>query len=118
MRLAPAGRRRLTCLFLLAVFLGAGTSLPGPDALLHHWEKAGAEQSQIHVESAGGCASHVESCSLGRAATGAGAALAAGLVVRLNGALSAGAPVIPARSVPSSSPATLPQPRAPPVPVA
>ena len=83
MRLASTGSRRFTALLLLAVFLGAGTTLPGPDALLFHWGKAGAEQPRTHIEAAGGCASHLESCTLGRTATGSGASLPAGLIVRM-----------------------------------
>lgn len=69
-------------LFLLLVFLGAGTTLPGPDALLHHWDRPNPAEQGVHVEPAGGCASHAGHCALGRAATGAGAAVAYGPEVR------------------------------------
>ena len=111
------GVRRLVSLLLLAVFLGAGTTVPGPDALLYHWGDAGAEQSRAHIESAGGCGSHVEHCTLGRTAAGDAASLPTGLLVRVQ-------QDDRALDQPGLAPAphaadrgTLPQPRAPPVPV-
>lgn len=73
--------RRHVALLLLAVFLGAGTTLPGPDALLHHWGGSAVDYP-THVEAAGGCASHAEQCTLGRTATGASAALVAAPILR------------------------------------
>ena len=68
-------RQRLVALLLLTVFLGAGTTLPGPDVLFHHLD-GHADQPRAHFDPAGGCAGHAEKCTLGRAATGAGAAIA------------------------------------------
>jgi hypothetical protein len=68
-----AGLRRSIALLLFAVFLGAGTTLPGADALLFHGD-ATAEH-RPHIEPAGGCTSHADDCTLGRTATGAGAEL-------------------------------------------
>jgi hypothetical protein len=118
MRSASAGPRRLTALLLLAVFLGAGTTLPGPDALLYHWGKAGAEQPRTHIESAGGCASHLEHCTLGRTATGDGVSPPAGPLVRIQQD-----DTTPDQPRLASAPrahdrGALPQPRAPPVAVA
>lgn len=107
--------RRLASLWLLVVFLGAGTTLPGPDALLYHWDTAGDLRS--HIEPAGGCASHAEHCTLGRTATGAGASLTSGSVVRVQPAgVTSPAFAADAELVPDASP-TLPPSRAPPAPV-
>jgi hypothetical protein len=73
--------RRLLAWLLLAVFLSAGTTLPGTDALLHHW-RAPADEQRTHVEPAGGCGAHAEKCTLGRTATGAGAAIVQSPVLR------------------------------------
>jgi hypothetical protein len=112
-----AGLRRSIALLLFAVFLGAGTTLPGADALLFHGEKAAAEH-RAHVEPAGGCGSHADSCTLGRTASGTGAALAGPAVVRA--APTAALPVAsaPASLLTAGAPGGSPQPRAPPVPVA
>jgi hypothetical protein len=74
-------QRRLVAFLLLAVFLGAGTTVPGPDVLLHHWTGQ-ANEHRSHIEPAGGCGSHSEKCTLGRTATGAGAALVHDPVLR------------------------------------
>nr|MBA3259495.1 hypothetical protein [Gemmatimonadales bacterium] len=74
--------RRLVAFFLLAVFLGSGTTVPGPDALLHHWSGT-SEEHRSHVEPAGGCTGHTEQCTLGRTATGAAAALALSPALRV-----------------------------------
>jgi hypothetical protein len=84
--------RRLLAWLLLTVFLGAGTTLPGPDDLLDHWG-AQAEQQRTHVEPAGGCGAHAEKCTLGRTAAGAGAAIVQSPVIRAD-LSSAPAPVI------------------------
>lgn len=68
-------RQRLLAFLLLAVFLGAGTTVPGPDVLFHHLNGQ-AEQLRTHLDPAGGCGGHAEKCTLGRAATGTGAAIA------------------------------------------
>ena len=78
-----AGLRRSIALLLLAVFLGAGTTLPGADALLFHGSEPGAGEHQTHIEPAGGCASHTDGCTLGRAASGAGSELAPAPTVRV-----------------------------------
>lgn len=117
MRLASTGSRRLTALLLLAVFLGAGTTLPGPDALLYHWVRPDPAQHRTHIEAAGGCGSHLEGCSLGRAATGAEAVSAAGLLVRIRLDAAPDQVVCPTAVAVAHS-VTLPQPRAPPAPVA
>jgi len=106
-------QRRLLALVLLAVFLGAGTTVPGPDALLHHWTGQ-SDELRTHIEPAGGCGSHAERCTLGRAATGAGAAIAQAPVLRteLNDSPS---PVITAAvRIVIADPDAIPHSRAPP----
>jgi hypothetical protein len=65
----PARLIRAKAALLLAVFLSAGTSLPGLDSLLFHQGAGEPQRSQIHVEPAGGCLHHAEHCVLGRTAT-------------------------------------------------
>ena len=115
--LRSAGLRRSAAVFLLAVFIGAGTALPGPDALLHHWGGPDAADHRPHVEPAGGCAAHAESCTLGRTATGAGATLAHAPTVRLQPGGGAAAELPPAHPHPAAHAGALPQSRAPPVPI-
>jgi hypothetical protein len=111
----PTMPRRLVALFLLGVFLGAGTTLPPADALLHDLSGAASEQHRGHVEPAGGCGSHADSCTLGRTASGAGAVVAHATVLR-NVAESQAPP----ESLPdlplTADPGTLHQSRAPPAP--
>jgi hypothetical protein len=106
--------RRHTALLLLAIFLGAGTTLPGADALLYHW--AATEDSHAHVELPGACAAHTDHCTLGRTASGAGASIATAPVLRAE-------PVDLASPILTAAPAivvlhrgALHQPRAPPAP--
>jgi hypothetical protein len=62
-------RSKLRAWLLLAVFFGAGTSLPGLDALLFHWHVAD-QHAASHVEPAGGCSAHSDHCTLGRTPPG------------------------------------------------
>ena len=110
--------RRSIALLLTAVFLAAGTTLPGPDALFHHGGGAAGAEHHPHVEPAGGCTSHADGCTLGRVATGAGAVLVHTPAV-------APAPAGRAASRSAGRPAAssrlcdlLPSPRAPPPPIA
>jgi hypothetical protein len=107
-------QRRLVALLLLAVFLGTGTTLPGPDALLHHWFDSAAEQQRGHVEPAGGCGGHAEQCTLGRTATGAGAVIVHAPVLRLDSDASLPQVSLPSLPVLAADRGPLPQPRAPP----
>jgi hypothetical protein len=109
--------RRLVALLLLSVFLGAGTTLPGPDALLHHWSGQ-SQDLRSHVEPAGGCASHTEQCTLGRTATGAQVALAQGPVFRIEPAGRAPSRPTPVVRIIAADRGAIPQPRAPPAPAA
>jgi hypothetical protein len=113
-----AGLRRSLALLLLAIFLGAGTTLPGADALLFHWHEPGTADHRDHIEPAGGCASHADSCTLGRSASGAGAELAHTALIRIEPP--AGSSVEPNSGPPFLAAARggLSQPRAPPVTVA
>src|SRR5918999_4707286 len=63
---------QIRAVFLLAVFLSAGTSLPSLDAVLHHSWSAELE-SRSHVEVAGGCVDHAGHCELGRTPPGSNA---------------------------------------------
>jgi hypothetical protein len=108
------GFRRSVALFLLALFLGTGTTLPAADALVYHLGDA-VETQRPHIEPAGGCARHVEACTLGRAATGADAVLAFVPGMRVepdHTAVGEPPPLVPHIPLPST---LLPQPRAPPV---
>ena len=73
--------RRARAWLLLTLFLGAGTSLPSPDALLFHW-RVDPLAGRIHVEPAGGCTAHGDHCTLGRTPPGSRAAAALAIVVR------------------------------------
>jgi hypothetical protein len=107
--------RRLISLLLLTVFLGAGTTLPGPDVLVHHW---GVGQNQrAHIEPAGGCSSHAGHCTLGRTATGAGASIADAPVLRTEPLAGTALRLVPPTVVAGADHITLPQSRAPPAPV-
>ena len=105
---------RAKAFLLLAVFLSAGTSLPGPDALLYHGGAAELDRSSSHIEPAGGCLDHAEHCVLGRTATGAGADVPPITVVR---AELASRPIQPITAQPlfSADPTGIPNSRAPPV---
>jgi hypothetical protein len=101
---------------LLILFLGAGTSLPGLDALLFHW-RVDPLAGRIHVEPTGGGTDHADHCTLGR--TPPGSRSSAPLVTVLRFAPT-GRPASPR---PPSAPAlepratSLPRPRAPPAPL-
>jgi hypothetical protein len=103
--------RRLRAWLLLLLFLSAGTSLPGADALLNHRHP---ESFRVHFDPAGGCASHADHCALGRTPPGSGAAAPVGLVARP--AFDSGtrpAPIPTARPL-DARPSLLPPCRAPP----
>ncbi|MGZ8392063.1 MAG: hypothetical protein ACXWWK_04395 [Gemmatimonadales bacterium] len=105
--------RPIKALLLLAVFLSAGTSLPSLDAVVYH-SAAELDRSQSHVESAGGCLSHSDDCSLGRTASGSGAVATVRGVTRLEPVLSP-PPSCAQRLPPACADrGAIPQPRAPP----
>ncbi len=108
-------RRRLVAFLLLAVFLGTGTTLPSADALLHH-VRGQPEDHRSHVEPDGGCTSHTEQCTLGRAAAGGQAVGAEAPVLRIEPASRAPAPTAPLTRVIAADRGAIPQPRAPPAP--
>jgi hypothetical protein len=107
-------RLQAKALLLLLLFLAAGTSLPGLDALVYHGNDAGSERWRTHVEPAGGCLSHADGCSLGRTASGSGAVAAvepeSRLVPSSNPAAHHSAPFQPV----CADPGALPHSRAPP----
>jgi len=105
---------RLRAWLLLALFLSAGTSLPGADALLNHRHP---ESFRVHFDPAGGCAAHADHCTLGRTPPGSRAAVPVAFAARL--ACHGRAPHI---SVPTARPldarpSLLPPSRAPPAPL-
>ena len=116
--LRAAGLRRAVAFLLFLTVLAAGTTLPGADALLHHWGSADPAEQRPHVEAAGGCGSHLEACTLGRAATGAGAALAREPAIRLRQHDAGPGSPLPAPIPPAGERRARVQPRAPPAPVA
>jgi hypothetical protein len=73
--------RRARAWLLLTLFLGAGTSLPSPDALLFHW-RVDPTAGRIHVEPAGGCTAHGDHCTLGRTPPGSRAVAPLAIVAR------------------------------------
>jgi hypothetical protein len=78
---ASAVTLRARAWLLLILFLGAGTSLPGLDALLFHW-RVDPLAGRIHVEPTGGGTDHADHCTLGRTPPGSRAVAALAIVVR------------------------------------
>jgi hypothetical protein len=104
---------RLRAWLLLVLFLSAGTSLPGADALLNHRHP---ETFRVHFDPAGGCAAHADHGTLGRTPPGAGAAAPVAIATRA--ALDDGVPHAPVSSgrLPDARLSLLPPSRAPPAP--
>lgn len=109
---------QVRALLLLAVFFGAGTTLPSLDALLYHAGGPDLEGSRIHLEPAGPCPSHAAHCTLGRTAPGSTSISGATTTVRAETAPRATRTLPPATPSLVSQPDNLAQPRAPPVPSA
>src|SRR5829696_2014696 len=107
---------RAKALFLLAVFLSAGTSLPSLDALAYHGHGGFAERSRTHIEPAGGCLSHTDQCTLGRTASGSGAVAATPGESRLIAASPSDSPRSPRLQPTCALTGALPHSRAPPTP--
>jgi hypothetical protein len=106
--------RPLKAFLLLAVFLSAGTSLPSLDAVVYH-SATNLDRSQSHVESAGGCLSHSDHCTLGRTASGSGAVATWRGITRVE-PVSKPAPQYVRRLPPACADrGSIPQPRAPPL---
>ena len=61
---------RLRALLLLALFLGAGSSLPSLDAVLYHMHGTERFAGDTHLDPAGGCGGHADHCTLGRTSPG------------------------------------------------
>src|SRR5437773_2003487 len=97
---------------LLALFLGAGTSLPSADALLHHLHPD-PFAGRVHVEPAGGCAAHSDHCTLGRTPPGSRAVASIAFVVRVGQDDSASTAPPRAPRLRDVGPALLPPSRAP-----
>jgi hypothetical protein len=103
---------------MLAVFLTAGTSLPGLDAVVHHWGSTEMQRSQPHVEPAGGCFNHYGHCTQGRTATGSGAVGTLVGTTRVEAAVQPVSLRAPTSLHISTDPGATAQPRAPPAPLA
>jgi hypothetical protein len=106
-------RSKLKAWLLLAVFFGAGTSLPGLDALLFHWHVAD-QHAAAHVEPAGGCSAHAEHCTLGRTPPGSRAFGVLAAALRLLPARGPDVHRLPGQFPPGTSTPSLPHSRAPP----
>lgn len=107
---------QVRALLLLAVFFGAGTTLPSLDALLYHVRGPDLEGSRTHLEPAGPCPSHAAHCTLGRTAPGSRAVAGNNTTTRSETTprtTRTSPPVTPSLVSERDS---LPQPRAPPVP--
>jgi hypothetical protein len=102
---------RLRAWLLLVLFLGAGTSLPGADALFNHRH---AESFRVHFDPAGGCASHADHCTLGRMPPGSSSAVPVGFAARLALAAQAAHTAAPAARPLQARRSLLPPSRAPP----
>ncbi len=108
---------RVRALLLLAVFCGAGTTLPSLDALLYHTRGPDVEGSRVHLEPAGPCPSHSAHCSLAHASPGSRALSGNSTTLRSEAIPRASRPVVPATPSLVSERDHLAQPRAPPVPI-
>ncbi len=109
---------RLRALLLLALFLGAGTSLPSLDAALYHTRGSQRFAGNTHFDPPGGCGGHADHCTLGRTPPGLSSVHLWALVVRLT----ADHIHVPMRAPDSHAivtpQGTLPPTRAPPAPAA
>ncbi len=105
---------RLRAVLLLALFLGAGTSLPGLDAVLYHRHGPDRSAGATHLDPPGGCGGHADHCTLGRTPPGSRSVQPGTIEVRLSLTLSS----TPARTLASwvfvPPRGTLPLTRAPP----
>ncbi len=109
---------RLRALLLLALFLGAGSSLPSLDAVLYHMHGTERFAGDTHLDPAGGCGGHADHCTLGRTSPGSRSVQPWTVVVRL-APLRAQAPTrSPCPRAIVSPRGTLPRTRAPPAPAA
>jgi hypothetical protein len=109
---------RPRALLLLALFLGAGTSLPSLDAVVYHRHGPDRLAGETHWDPAGGCGGHADHCTLSRTPPGSRSIhlwavaipLALGTLHSPTRAAASRA-IVPLRG-------THPQPRAPPAPAA
>lgn len=105
---------RIRALLLLALFLGAGTSLPSLDAALYHTHGSERLAGDTHLDPAGGCGGHADHCTLGQTPPGSRSVQPWAVVIHLSTANT----LAPLRAL--ESPAvmplrvSLPRPRAPP----
>jgi hypothetical protein len=105
---------RLRSLLLLALFLGAGTSLPSLDAILYHGHGTERFVGDSHLDPAGGCGGHADHCTLGRTPPGSRSVHPWAVVIRLGVGIRPATVRVPDPPAIVSSRGTLPQPRAPP----
>jgi hypothetical protein len=107
---------RVRAWLLLALFLGAGTSLPSLDALLFHLHPDPLA-SRVHVEPAGGCTAHAEHCTLGRTPPGSRAVASLAFAAELAPDIWPTPVRLPTAPALDARVASLPRPRAPPAPL-
>ncbi|HET6837234.1 MAG TPA: hypothetical protein VFH24_04265 [Gemmatimonadales bacterium] len=109
---------RIRASLLLVLFLAAGTSLPGLDALFYHGLTSEAANPQTHLEPAGGCLNHAEHCGLGRTAPGSGSVVLKNAEPRVQPLLDTVRSARPVQPESSSAAVVTPPSRAPPAPLA
>jgi hypothetical protein len=107
---------RIRALLLLALFLGAGTSLPSLDAVLYHRHGADRFAGDTHFDPAGGCGGHADHCTLARTPPGSRSVQPQAVDFRVtSGEAVPSPPTLISHAIVRSLRA-LPQPRAPPAP--
>jgi hypothetical protein len=104
---------RVRAWLLLALFLGAGTTLPSVDALLHHLHPD-RFAGRVHVELPGGCGAHSDHCTLGRTPPGSRALASLAIVAKLTRGGGSDVTPLPSTPAPRARAALLPPSRAPP----
>lgn len=104
---------RIRAFLLLALFLCAGTSLPGLDAVLYH-QHPDRRADETHFDPAGGCGGHADHCTLSRTPPGSRSVLPRATVFRVITHAAVSAVQAPVSRIIVGSLRTLPQPRAPP----
>ena len=104
---------RIRAFLLLALFLCAGTSLPGLDATLYHWHPD-RNPGETHFDPAGGCGGHADHCTLSRTPPGSRSVEPRPTVFRVIAHDKVPAVQAPVSRIIVGSLRALPKPRAPP----
>ena len=105
---------RIRAFLLLALFLGAGTSLPSLDAMLYHRHGAERHAGDTHLDPPGGCGGHADHCTLGRTPPGSRSVQPWTVEVRITPGRAVPAFPAPVSHIIVLSLRVFPQPRAPP----